>query len=136
MLEFSQLVGPIVGVFIAAFIAWIVSRDKLSRHQCEELSREIAKEHVKPFVGGLQMIEDQWHETFERMKLQEGRIQARLRKEEKMLAARADGSEVDAILAGAHPVPAGKNLAESTGDRRAERDTMLKKHLSGRPSTP
>ena len=136
MQEFNQLLPPIVGVIVAVFMAWIVSRDKLSRHQVDTLAREVAKEAVNPFTGQVQQIEAQWHETFERLKLQEGRIAARLRKEEKMLAARADGSEVDAIFAGAKPVEAGKNLAEPGGDRRAQRDNMLREHRIAKPSTP
>jgi len=130
MVEFAQVWPAIVGVFIATFMAWVVSKDKLSRHQVEELSREIAKEAVKPFTGGLQLIEDEWHTTFERMKLTEQRNQARLKKEQKLIEARDEGSEVDRLFAGAKPVQEGKNLAESNGNRQVEREQMLKKFMS------
>jgi len=130
MIEFAQVWPAMVGIIIAAFVAWIVSREKISRHQCDELCREIAKEAVKPFTGGLQMIEDQWHETFDRLRLQEHRIAARLKKEEKMIANRDEGAEVADIFRGAKPAEAGKNVAESNGNRQAQREDMLKKHLS------
>lgn len=134
MFELNDSWPAIVGVMLSVFMAWIVSRDKLSRHQVDTLAREIAKEAVNPFTGQVQQIEAQWHETFERLKLQEGRIAARLRKEDKLLAARADGDEVDDLLAGAKVVQAGKNLAESNGTRQAEKDALLKKFLAGKSS--
>jgi len=133
MQEFNQLLPPIVGVIASVFMAWMVSRDKLSRHQVDTLAREIAKEAVNPFTGQVQQIEAQWHDTFERLKLQEGRIAARLRKEEKQLAARAEGGVVDDLLASAEVVQVGKNVAESNGSRQAEKDALLRKHLSGKP---
>jgi len=135
MHEFNGLFTAIAGVIVAVFMAWIVSRDKLSRHQVDTLAREIAKEAVKPFTGGLQMIEDQWNETFERMKLQEGRIAARLRKEEKLLKEREGGSEVADVFAGATPVEAGNNLAESDGSRKDKREAMLKKWQATRTAS-
>jgi len=135
MLELEQLWSPIVSVILAAFIAWVVTKDKITRHQCDELMREIAKEHVKPFKGSLQLIEDEWHTTFERMKLTEQRNAARLKKEERLIAAREEGGDVDRILAGAKPAEAGKNLAESNGSRQSQREDMLKKHLTTRAPT-
>jgi len=132
MHELANSLPAIVGVIASVFMAWMVSRDKLSRHQVDTLAREIAKEAVNPFTGQVQQIEAQWHDTFERLKLQEGRIAARLRKEDKLLAARAEGSEVDDLLASAKVVEVGKNVAESNGSRQAEKDALLRKHLSGK----
>jgi prefoldin subunit 5 len=130
-----EIITPIGSAVCAFLVAFFTTRSKISREDAVKISKEAADEAVKSFKHSVQVLEDEWHDTFERLRLKEARIQQSLKREERALKKRHEEEEIADIFKGATPVDSEAQAvpqeANGGGDRAAQRDALFKR-IQGR----